>query len=95
MKRYEWCPGNGTRYDLLYGKVGNTTFITYMRYGSGGLTCIVPDYLHYTYLMEKTQINIADAAAILQFLERQGHPVGYPISDSYENSVKPPKLKEI
>ena len=35
-------------------------------------------YLHYTYLMEKMSVNVADAVGILKFLEKKGHDVGFP-----------------
>ena len=97
MKRYEWCPGNGTRYELLYGLVGGNTYITWMRFGGGsGVTSIVPDFLHYTYLMEKMDISISDAVAILEFLNFNENKVGFPHDrENYERYIRSPKLKEM
>lgn len=81
LQKYIWEPGNGTRYELFYGRVENTTLITWMRRGgSGGMAMAFShnSYVHYTYLSEKMDVNAADAAGILKFLEKMGHDVGYP-----------------
>ncbi len=87
LGHYDWQPGNGTRYDLYYGAAGKRTFVSWMRLGgAGGISMVFTDYLHYTYMMEKMQINIADAVGILKFLEEMGHKVGYPEPGTvYEN----------
>ena len=79
LNHYDWQPGNGTRYDLYYGPAGKRTFVSWMRFGgAGGISMVFDSYLHYTYMMEKMQINISDAVGILKFLEEMGHDVGYP-----------------
>ncbi len=79
LNHYDWQPGNGTRYDLYYGKSGPKAFVSWMRRGgSGGTAMAFTHYLHYSYAMEKLEINIADAVGILKFLEEMGHNVGYP-----------------
>ena len=81
LQKYTWEPGNGTRYELFYGRVKNTNLIPWMRRGgSGGRAMAFSEgsFLHYTYVAEKMDVNAADAAGILQFLERMGHDVGYP-----------------
>ena len=62
--------------------------------GAGGTSLAFTRYLHYTYVMEKMQIGIADAVGILKFLEEMGHEVGYP-DDScvYERSSRTPYIK--
>lgn len=97
MKRYDWQPGNGTRYDLIYGEVGNKNLIGWMRQGgSGGCVMLFSAFLHYSYVMEKMQIGIADAVGILKFLQHQGHEVGYPSLDTvYEECNGTPRIEEI
>lgn len=83
LRRYDWQPGNGTRYDLLYGRTGGMWLITWLKHGgSAGPAMLFDGYIHYTYLMEKLEVNIADATGILKFLEHQGIKVGYPERDS-------------
>jgi len=95
-ERYEWCPGNGTRYDLIYGHVGTKCMITWMhKGGSGGTAMLFSQFLHYTYVQEKMQINIADAAGILKFLEHKGHEVGYPEGSMYERCEGDPIIRRI
>lgn len=96
-KRFDWQPGNGTRYDLIYGGGGEKSMIGWMRQGgSGGTVMLFTDFLHYTYMMEKLGINIADAVGILKFLELQGHSVGYPHEGTiYETCSNDYYLQEI
>lgn len=95
-ERYAWCPGNGTRYDLVHTPVGNHTMITWLRMGgSGGISLMFSDFLHYTYLEEKMGVNTADAVGILMFLERMGHAVGYPAGDGYEKCYGEPTLERL
>ena len=96
-KRFDWQPGNGTRYDLIYGSGDPYTQIAWLkRGGSGGTLMLFSDFLHYSYIMEKMDINIADAVGILKFLELQGHAVGYPADDmSYETCQGEPYISEI
>jgi hypothetical protein len=96
MKRFDWQPGNGTRYDLICGQVGDRTMITWMRFGgSGGVTMLFSHFLHYSYILEKMQINIADAVGILMFLESRGYEVGYPEHENYETCIGEPQCLEI
>ena len=82
MNRYVWEPGNGTRYDLVYGSVDeHRSMVVWLLKGGSGGTAIMFDsshYLHHTYLEEKMAINSADAAAVLLFLENMGYEVGMP-----------------
>ncbi len=96
-KRFDWQPGNGTRYDLIYSGDSSKNLIGWLRMGgSGGRMMLFTDFLHYSYIMEKMQINIADAVGILKFLEHQGHYVGYPHEDTiYETCVGDPYIQEI
>lgn len=78
LNHYDWQPGNGTRYDLYYGPAGKKTFVSWMKNAGGGVSMVFTDYLHYSYLMEKMNVGIADAVGILKFLEEMGHKVGHP-----------------
>jgi len=75
VRAYEWCPGNGTRYDILFGQVTpNWYLICWMRLGgSGGVAFRFEhgSHVHFSYIMEKMKINAADADGILCFLETQ------------------------
>lgn len=94
--RYDWQPGNGTRYDLVYAPVGDRTMITWLRHGgSGGPSLLFSHFLHYSYVTEKMQVNIADAVGILKFLEYQGHDVGYPQDIPYEMCTGAPSISQI
>ena len=58
MKRFIWEPGNGTRYDLVYGPFAGTGefLLCWMKKGSSGGTCILwksGDFLHHNYIEEK------------------------------------------
>jgi hypothetical protein len=66
-----------------------------MRFGgAGGSSLVFTDYLHYSYIMEKMNIGIADAAGILKFLEEMGHKVGYPEANAvYEESRGDPFIR--
>ncbi len=96
-KRFEWMPGNGTRYDLIYGGGGEKALIAWMHAGgSGGKIMMFTQFLHYSYIMEKMQVNIADAVGILKFLEYHGHDVGYPPEDEvYEMCTGAPIIREL
>jgi hypothetical protein len=88
-ERYDWQPGNGTRYDLVYGEVGSYFLITWLsKGGSAGPTMLFSDFLHYTYMQEKMEINANDTAGILKFLELKGHDVGYPPEDAGERFTR-------
>lgn len=85
MTRTEYCPGNGTRYDLIYGHTDSGDFVLVWLHKSGtGGSAFVFDpgdfpFLHWTYFMEKTGLHKADAAALLSFLsEHTGVEVGMP-----------------
>ena len=95
-ERYEWCPGNGTRYDLVYNHVGEKTMITWLnRGGSGGTTMLFSHFLHHSYIQEKMKVNVADAVGILKFLERKGHSVGYPDGIVYEQCIGEPIINRL
>lgn len=91
--RFDWQPGNGTRYDLLYGKCGDYHMIAWAgRGGSSGSFMLFSHFLHYTYLMEKMNVNSSDADGILRFLEKMGHDVGYPSYDHISPCTREPIL---
>jgi hypothetical protein len=96
MTRWDWQPGNGSRYDLIYGNIGDKNFLAWMRGGGSGGRCIVwSSYLHCSYLREKLDINLADADGILLFLEKKGHKVGRPDVDYLFYKPESERLKEI
>ena len=100
--RYSWNPGNGTKYDLVYlcrtiepfeSDDGRRFGLVYMNgfgreYGTA-MEFTANTFIHWTWLMKKLDVNEADAVAILQFLERLGHPVGYPrpngVADAHDD----------
>jgi hypothetical protein len=64
------------------------------RDGAGGTAMTFSHFLHYTYIMAKMEINVADAVGILKFLEEMGHKVGYPEKGLvYEDTHKQPYIK--
>lgn len=87
LDRYNWSPGNHTRYDLVYGRreysstyepTGNGEEYLLVHVQTGRAMVFGDNYLHHSYLEEKLGVNEADAAGILGFLKRMGHAVGYP-----------------
>lgn len=91
--RYDWQPGNGTRYDLVYGKCGDYYMVGWAnRHGAGGDFMLFSHFLHYSYLMEKMNVNAADADGILRFLEKMGHEVALPTHDYISPPLSEPKL---
>jgi len=77
MRRYYYEPGNGTRYDLLYGKLeGSMRYvIAWMHDGGSGGSCLRWQHwddlrsYHWSYIAEKMRIREADARAIAKFME--------------------------
>lgn len=95
-QRFDWQPGNGTRYDLVCAQVGNRTLITWLnKGGSGGTSMLFSEFLHYSYMVEKMGIGIADAIGIMMFLETRGHKVGYPASPDFKISFGTAECMEI
>lgn len=94
LSRYDWQPGNNTRYDLMYGTTEKgTAVVSWLRNtGAGGPTLVFRSFLHYSYMMEKMQIRISDAVGILKFLEEMGHKVGYPDSGDYTKCTGKPYI---
>jgi len=86
-QRVDWQPGNGSRYDILYGEYINADgkpmfFVTWLRLGGSGGSTLSWDgltLLHWSYLSEKMKVNEADAAGILSYLKKiRGHTVAMP-----------------
>ena len=89
MKTYEYEPGNGTRYCIAYGPLDEGERPEPARHGHllvwlrrndvGGMAFRVMSYfrvIDQEYFMEKMGMdNTADAAALLGFLESQGHEI--------------------
>jgi hypothetical protein len=81
LDRFRHQPGDGTRYDFLYGSVENLGYLLIwlsadgqgaaggksFRWSGGFLTA--------SYLMEKMRVNEYAACVILKFLSTQGHDV--------------------
>ena len=77
-------PGNMTRYDLIYGMLPYHCFpgepdnerfmLTWMKYGgSGGVSIIVSQWVHPTYVAEKMGVGPEDARVLAEFInERTG-----------------------
>jgi len=101
VQRVDWQPGNGTRYDLIYGEYLDARakpmfFITWLQSaGSGGVTLSWSgDALHWSYVCEKMGLNIANAAGIMAYLKTQGHDVMMP-EDYNDNGVWAPKPQSV
>ena len=82
MKRYDYQPGNGSRYDLLYGNIEGTRryAIVWLHLGGSGGTAL--QWEHFDdeptpcpgYMARKMGINYqADAKAIAEFIKAH-HP---------------------
>lgn len=77
MKRIPYEPGNGTRYDLVFGRVPGITpdreplfMVTWLRNGGGGVSMTLrQDVPVHTYISEKLDCGEVDAKAIALFLE--------------------------
>ena len=83
MTREQLQPGNGTNYDIIYGKVPyqvgsevkmDRFMLTWMKYGgSGGVSVIVSQWVHPTYVAEKMGVGYEDARVLAEFInERTG-----------------------
>ena len=81
MKTYEHEPGNGSRYFLAYGPLneGEHLLVWLKRGDVGGMAFRVKANfctIAQDYFMEKMGMDsTADAAALLGFLEQQGHKI--------------------
>jgi len=87
VQRFIYEPGNGTRYDLLFGRADEHLLLVWLhRGGSGGsaLHWSGNNFLHWTYLAEKLNAGRADIAALLSFLSQFGIDVGLP--ENFENT---------
>mgnify|MGYP003660329440 FL=1 len=92
LKQYAYCPGNGARYHLAYSTNGRGSFIAWMKRGGSGGTCMqFGGGLHVTYLIEKMDIRMGDAVAILCFLKLMGDNVHVERPSSW----KPATLDEL
>lgn len=100
VSRFEWMPGNGTRYDLLFGRTeydDRLLLVWLHRGGSGGAAFHWSGdiYLHWTYMAEKMSWhNQADVAAMLAFLADFGIEVGMPESFNEEGLYRPEAMEE-
>lgn len=86
MQFYDYQPGNGTRYALLYGKAetpnGEEAVLVWLRDGDVagpafrvmGHMVLQPDY----FLSKMKLTSESDASALLGFLEERGHMVLFP-----------------
>jgi hypothetical protein len=82
LKRYDYQPGNGARYDIMYGHnldTGGALLVWLSRGGSGGSAFRFNSngsggYIAAGYLMEKMNIALrGDALALCAFLNERGH----------------------
>ena len=75
IERYEYCPGNGTRYCLLFGELAEGRYLlAWLMNGDSGGSCVTfGSGIEESYLMEKMRIgNRTDANALLGFLRMMG-----------------------
>ena len=80
MTREFYEPGNGTRYDILWGYVpgynnkDHVFMLTWMRSGgSGGVSMVVgpSSFTHETYVSEKMGVGQADAQVLSAFINEK------------------------
>ncbi len=83
MMEYYYEPGNGTRYHLVYGRIGGAGggmitdkyMIAWLSGGGSGGSCFRWQHYddlrsyHWSYISEKMGIREADAKAIVEFME--------------------------
>jgi len=75
IERYEYCPGNGTRYCLLFGELAEGRYLlAWLMNGDSGGSCVTfGSGIGAGYLMEKMRIgNRTDANALIGFLRMMG-----------------------
>lgn len=94
MKRFIWEPGNGTRYDLVYGPfaAAGKFLLCWMNKGGNGGTSLIwrsGECVNHGHLEEKMNVNAADANGLLLFLESKGHDVGLPEGECFKLERKP------
>ena len=82
LKRYDFQPGNGSRYDIMYGhnlNTGEVLLVWLSRGGSGGsafrFNAGGNNYIAAGYLAEKMDLRnwMGDAYALCAFLTARGH----------------------
>ena len=104
--RFDWLHA-GTRYDVLYccrlvepcNEDDGKRFVLIHMNGFGrkyatAFEFTSNSFTHYTYLMEKMDVNIADAMGLLSFLQRMGHRVGFPKPDEVCGSMERQKWRD-
>jgi hypothetical protein len=97
MKFYDHQPGNGTRYPCYIGQAENRNWVlVWLRDGGamGKAFVFAPNagLLHYSYLMEKLEVNEADAAGLMPLIsEVTGRlcalPIGFGINGCYDGNA--------
>jgi len=81
LSQFTYEPGNGSRYCLFYGRTDrNDCLLVWLKRGDVGGTAfrVMPHFgvIDQGYFMEKARIESeADAAALLGFLQDQGHEI--------------------
>lgn len=75
MKRFDYQPGCGTRYDLLYGKTPRGHALVWLRESgvAGPAFCFRENLLQSYYMEDKMGLRRGDVYALLAFLVLQGH----------------------
>ena len=78
MQRHQYCPGNGSNYDIMYGEVeGEGYLLVWLsKGGSGGVAFrFSGTFVAASYLAEKMGLRPQgqDTFALLAFLNTQGH----------------------
>lgn len=64
------CPGNGTRYMIVWGVVDDEPYIAIPNFSRASVMAHLP--VEHTYIMEKLKISEPDALAILDFMREEG-----------------------
>lgn len=80
MKNFDWEPGNGCRYHIIYGQLADGRFLLVWLNGYAGgkaLRFAGDGCCDDGYLMDKMGIHEADAKALCMFLSTQGVATHY------------------
>jgi hypothetical protein len=94
---YDYQPGNGTRYALLFTRLDATKLpeacegtlgpgrsgwmITWVTKGKTMILSDTGRFVHYNYIAEKLDVGVADAICLAEFI---GHVLGRPSTRSEE-----------
>ena len=88
LKQYDFQPGNGSRYEIIYGMVDDRYILIWMNRGGSGGSAFRFDggYIHHSYMAEKMGLTewSSDVFALCAFLNTQGHQAY--IAEDYDSN---------